>query len=253
MLSLFLTYLAVCRSSPCAFCSSRIADTFKYNFSWSDYVRYIDGWIPKLALSVPIIGYLILFNDKVSSFFVFEMLANENPNQNSSFLPLSSVARLRCLYFGLIFLGISNFIYLWKKPRQFMFGTNLVDYTKTALEIFTYHDFHSIYMSIQENGHRTLGGKRIGGEWEKFSELSGAVGPLDFTIDGNKGWEKAKATHGSLLRGILLENFFISNTSRRLYLSICILLSSLGYILLSIPSFDLFYKVCRATWQALFT
>lgn len=80
--------------------------TFSYNYCWSDYVAYIDGWIPKLALSVPIIGYLILFNDKISEILIFKELANED---TLSF-GLSGVQRLRLIYFGLILLGVSNFI-----------------------------------------------------------------------------------------------------------------------------------------------
>jgi len=30
--------------------------TFSYNYCWSDYVKYIDGWIPKLALSEESMG-----------------------------------------------------------------------------------------------------------------------------------------------------------------------------------------------------
>ena len=96
---------------------------FIYNYRWSDYVVYIDGWIPKLAFSVPILGYLILFNDKISGLLIFQQLANE---QLSSF-GLSGVQRLRLLYFGLIFLGVSNFIYHVRKPYQFKFGSNFID------------------------------------------------------------------------------------------------------------------------------
>ena len=75
--------------------------TFTYNYSWSDYVGYIDGWIPKLALSVPILGYLILFNDSVSEIISFKHLAKEEINS----FGLEGASRLRLLYFGLIFLA----------------------------------------------------------------------------------------------------------------------------------------------------
>ena len=77
-------------------------ETFTYNYSWSDYVGYIDGWIPKLALSVPILGYLILFNDSVSEILSFKYLAKEGVGD----FGLEGATRLRLLYFGLICLGI---------------------------------------------------------------------------------------------------------------------------------------------------
>ncbi|ESQ09362.1 MAG TPA: hypothetical protein DIW77_05960 [Chromatiaceae bacterium] len=53
-----------------------------YNYRWSDYVGYIDDWIPKIALSVPIVGYLILFNDRVSDMLVFKDLTNEQAQRD---------------------------------------------------------------------------------------------------------------------------------------------------------------------------
>jgi hypothetical protein len=50
--------------------------TFSYNYRWSDYVAALDGWIAKSAMTVPIVGYLILFNDSVSEHLSFNTLAS---------------------------------------------------------------------------------------------------------------------------------------------------------------------------------
>ena len=77
---------------------------FWYNFGWSDWVGFIDGWIPKLSLSVPIIAYLILFNDAIGGLLRFDILIG---SQNVGW-GMSSGERLRLIYFALVFLGITN-------------------------------------------------------------------------------------------------------------------------------------------------
>ncbi len=218
--------------------------TFKYNYCWSDYVRYIDGWIPKLALTVPILGYLILFNDKVSDILIFKTIANED---TLSF-GLSGQQRLRSLYFGLIFLGVSNFIYIIKKPYLFKFGTNLVDYSKTCLELFTLSDYIQMHSMIQDKGYLTSGGKNYGYEWQGFCEDSSISGEDTDDAERHGNWEAAKSKYGGLLRGLLSETFFRYDTGGRCWLSLCLFLSSLGYLFLLAPSGDLFIKVCISIW-----
>ena len=218
--------------------------TFSYNYCWSDYVAYIDGWIPKLALSVPIIGYLILFNDKISELLVFKELANEEIIQ----FGLSGIERLRIIYFGLIFLGISNLIYLLKKPYQFKHGKNLADYTRTGLELFTLGDYIQIHGTIRHEGHLTLHGKYYDSEWDGFLEVSKNTGEGTEKITRDGDWEGAKSKYGGLLRGLLAENYFRYDTKRRFWLSLCLIATTLGYFLMLVPSFDLFMKVCISTF-----
>lgn len=49
-------------------------DGFWYNFGWSDWVHYIDGWIPRFSLFVPVVGYLIIFNDRIGGSIAFQSL-----------------------------------------------------------------------------------------------------------------------------------------------------------------------------------
>jgi hypothetical protein len=219
--------------------------TFSYNYSWSDYVGYIDGWIPKLALSVPILGYLILFNDSVSEILSFKYLAKE---EAISF-GLEGATRLRLLYFGLIFLGVSNFIYRIKKPYIFKFGTNLIDYTKNCLYIFTLGDYINIHGTIRHEGHLTLSGKYYDSEWEGFLEAAKNTGEGTEKVVRDGDWESAKNKYGALLRDMLRENFFRNEIKGRIPLSVCLVLSTTGYLLLAIPSLDLFIKVIISSFN----
>lgn len=211
--------------------------TFSYNYGWSDYVTYIDGWIPKLALSVPIIGYLILFNDKISELLVFKELANEETIK----FGLSGIERLRLIYFGLIFLGVSNLVYLFKKPYQFKHGKNLVDYTRTALDLFTLSAYIQIESTIRHEGHLTVEVKGRDSVWKDFLLATNNTKVVD--------WEGTKSKYGDLLRNLLAENFFRYDRKRRCWLTLCLFLTTVGYVFMLAPSFDLFVKVCVSVFD----
>lgn len=218
--------------------------TFVYNYSWSDWVTYIDGWIPRFCFFVPILGYLILFNDQIAGMISFDKLTTD-PSYDWG---LSTAVRLRLIYYALIFLGVSNLIYQIKKPFAFRFGRNVTDYTRNALELFTLGDFMRIHGTIRHEGHLTLDGKYYDSEWEGFLEAAQNPGEGTDNVVRSGNWEEAKRGYGSLLRSMLRENFFRSDTQRRISLSVCVLLSTLGYVLLAIPSLDLFVKVTASTF-----
>lgn len=213
--------------------------TFRYNYRWSDYVSYIDGWIPKLALTVPVLGYLILFNDKASEILVFKELANETADS----FGLAGVQRLRFLYFGLIFLGLSNFLYRIRRPYQFKFGTNFVDYSNTCLDAFTLGDYIEMHDKIRHKGHLSVRGKYYDSEWEGFLEAASHTGEGTDNVKRDGNWEEAKKIYGGLLRDILYENFFRDDRVRRGWLTSCLVISTVGYLFLLLPSLDLFVKV----------
>lgn len=223
------------------FLSSRF-NTFWYNFRWSDWVRYIDGWIPRFSVTVPIVGYLILFNDSIAGHVVFTNLIG------SPFaFGLDGGERLRFVYFGLWALGVSNVLFHFRKPHLFRYGVNPVEFTRTGLEHFTYQDFLQMHHTIRHEGHLTLDGKYYDSEWDGFKEASLNKGEGTDRVERTGSWEGAQSKYGSLLRSILNETFFRGDTGRRGWLATCVLLSTVGYALLVVPSIDLFVKVMLST------
>ncbi|WP_133819439.1 hypothetical protein [Tahibacter aquaticus] len=218
--------------------------SFWYNFGWSRWVAYIDGWIPRFSLFVPIVGYLIIFSDQVGGSLHFNNLAGPVHD-----FGLTGQERLRFVYFGLFFLGVSNFIYRIKRPYVFRFGTDRVSYGRTALESFTYHDFLSLHHEIRSKNHYTLDGKYYDSEWDGFRDAATNPGEGTDLVERTGHWEEAKSKYGSLLRSVLSETFFRSNLQRRSWLVLCSILSTVGYLLLAAPSFDLFVKVFLSTFK----
>jgi hypothetical protein len=90
-------------------------------------------------MAVPVVGYLILFNDSISQHLSFNHLASED---QLSVFGLSASARLKLIYFGLIFLGSANILYRLRRPYIFRIGTDQFDYVERALVHFTAQNLH---------------------------------------------------------------------------------------------------------------
>lgn len=219
-------------------------ESFWDNFRWSDWIDYIDGWIPRFAFFVPLLGYVILFNDKIGELVQFDTLVGSG----GSFNGLDSGERLRLIYFGLILLGISNIFFRLKKPYIFRFGTNIREYTSNCLQTLSYVNFLRMHNGIREDGHFTQSGKYHDSEWDGFKHFALNEDEGTDTVKFNGHWEDAKARYGSLLRSILNEHFFKRDIARKGWLSFCVVLSTIGYVLLIVPSLELLFKVLISTF-----
>ena len=218
---------------------------FEANYRWSDYVKYISGWIPILAFFAPIAGHLILFNDKVSESLILNVPANEN----AQLFFFNDAQRLGLLCFGLIFLGASNLLYFWKRPYQFKHGTSEIDYIRTGFEMYTLPDYRRLNKQIESEDCYTTYGKYHTDEWEGFFNAARNTGAGTDKVQHDGDWERAKSKYGNLLRNILHESFARFDRQGRSWLSICIVLSTFGYFLILLPSLDLFWVVFMSTFS----
>ena len=218
---------------------------FRYNFGWPDYAPLLDGWIARCAMAIPFIGYLIIFNDTIANHISFDLLASES----SSAFGLSSSARLKLIYLGLLILGISNILYRWKRPHPLRIATNEYDYVEKALKHFSVSAYIRLNEQIRYSNQDafTQDGKYYDSDYEAFIEdatgRKPGVGPREAAVRRGH-WNEAKSRHEGLLRSILRETFFRdSYHTRRGWLICCLMTSTIGYALLFLPSLDLFLKV----------
>ena len=194
---------------------------------------------------MPVVGYLILFNDTIAARFEFEHLASGG----TSVLGVSGSARLKLIYLGLIALGLANALFRWKRPYLFRLANNQVDWIREALIHCSMSDYIHFHGKIRHSDRDpyTTAGKYYDSEWEDFCDA--AMGPKlssqRHERDASKAhWNEAKQKHESLLRSILSETYFRDDTTlRRPWLVTSLTVATIGYILLAIPSIDLFLKV----------
>jgi hypothetical protein len=163
--------------------------------------------------------------------------------------------RLQLIYLGLIFLGVGNFVYRLKRPHVLRFGQDQFEYVDFALRNFTYRNYIDIHGSIRHEGHFTLDGKYYDSEWNKFQNdvkgrPEGDESGNHWGIMGN--WIAAKHENEHLLRSMLSE-YFVAKAfhTRRIWLISCLCISTIGYLLLSIPSIDIFLRVMTIIGKSL--
>jgi hypothetical protein len=218
--------------------------TFSYNFGWSRYVDLLDGPITRLSYAVPIVGYLILFNDSVARSLTFVELTSGH-----AAIGLSGNARLKLLYLGLVILGLAHILYRWQRPYVLELARNQIDYVEAGLRYFTVNTFIELQGSIRHSafGHYTVYGKYDPAEWDRFLDHALGTNYNSSKTEQKETmghWVEAKTRHEGLLRSILIETFFRETTqTRRGWLVVCVLIAGSGYVMLAAPSVDLFLKV----------
>lgn len=218
-------------------------DVFSYNFRWSDYSRLLDGWFAKAAVAVPFVGYLILFNDTVANRISFHSLTNSE----GGFFGLTSGARLKFVYLGLVCLGVANIVYFVRRPYVLKLGRDQPEYVEHALKHFTLADYIQINGDIRGSGFDpyTQHGKYYTDEYEgflKYASHPSTANPTGMAADPFH-WADAKSKYENLLRSMLIETYFRETVRRRGSLITSIFLAMLGYSLLLVPSTDLFLRV----------
>lgn len=213
--------------------------TFLYNYKWSDYVQILNGPYAKLALAIPIFGYLVLFNDYIVDNLSFSEIAD------SEELWLNSTNRLRFVYFGLIFLATANVIYYFKRAWVLRLGKTEKEFLEYGLTYFTSSDFLHFHQKIRD-GHYTSNGKYYDSEWDGFWAM--AVGEEGIENNRPGDWKMAKNKYENLLLSILKETYFSSCVDRKIYLTIALVFALVGYLLIIIPSIELFLRILMATF-----
>ncbi len=219
--------------------------SFQYNFGWPVYVPLFDGWLARCAITVPLIGYLILFNDSVATHLQFQRLAPST----ESVAGITGSTRLKLLYLGLLLVGVAAVLYRWRRPWPMRIATNQYDFIDRGLKNFslsTYMQFHSDIRHSDRDAYTTHG-KYYDSEWEAFLEAASGWkkdASIKDAVAGAGHWNEAKSRYESLLRSIMIETFFREAYHRRRFsLVTCLAISAFGYLLLAIPSIDLFIKV----------
>lgn len=151
--------------------------TFRYNFRWDDYVGLFQGPIAKSIVFIPVIGYVVLFNDAIIKGFGFTELSG---TVDSSFF-LGDSARLRLIYFGLISTALGNFIFLSRRPQALKQAKSQSEYVDFARKVFTPRDYNEIYGQISRYGHVTLYGNDMLHLWDEFWDSISGKSTSDYS------------------------------------------------------------------------
>lgn len=225
--------------------------TLAYNYHWSDYAYLFRGGLARAAATVPVFGYLIIFNDGIAYYLSFEKIAPQV--EFSGFF--SSDTRLRLIYFGLIFLGAAELLYLARRPHIMKLGDSFEKYKSRVLSYASPRYFIEANSSIKRSDSDpwTQGGKYYDRDYEDLMEMCLGSRPgqsiREAYESGKKAnWQEAITRFEPLVTGIMEEIYFKEGRKRRVSLSIAVFMAVVGYAFLLLPSADLFVRVTYITF-----
>ncbi|WP_037311355.1 hypothetical protein [Ruegeria halocynthiae] len=106
---------------------------------WQSVERVANNDLTRVVALVPIIGYLILFNDQIAEIASFRMIAGVEPGAETPFL-LSGLAKMRLVFFGSLFLLFSNLIFKGFRPQVLELAKGDVEFAARVGERYSVHE-----------------------------------------------------------------------------------------------------------------
>lgn len=188
---------------------------------------------------LPIIGYLIVFNDTFPlSFARLQTLAGASGTGPSS-SPVATASagepvswRLLASYFGLCFVGAASAMYQAFAPSEVKVNATSTDYVQFVRQNLGPRQERAIFSYLQTTRYADEARER-GGRY--LTELTAAA-------------TEAVRKHAAEMydRDILVMNYEALNESRPLERSIALWLYAIGFSILTVPSADVFFRVLLA-------
>lgn len=200
--------------------------------------------IVELTVLVPFIGYLLLFNNEMISYF--ELSSDIiSSGQKIDEISKDTISRLYFLYFGLTVLGFSSMAFSIKCPAIIKNHANEYEFLATELSIITYAKFATLLKPFEE---------KLKNSPEDYKKLEGFVSAYrsaytdaekitlatDRQIIESKAKELEKEAHLNVLS--FMWNYHIrSMRTLRAALSVGY---GVGFLLLLYPSLQVFVTIC---------
>lgn len=226
----------------------------KYHPTWMHLKPVLMNRGTVALMSIPLFGYLIIFNDTILSSLSFKELSGRLEGT----LFLSSKARFQCVYFGLVGLAVASIIFRIRCPESITKAQSLHEYRDIGLQSFSLRELVDIYFDEEERSAFGKFDDTSADRSKLHSFLANAIKPsrrmpdlssenyreeLWFLLPNARHRDEAVNSFREFLSELLERKFFMDNHARKgeIFILSCISASSL--ILLLIPSFDLFISV----------
>ncbi|WP_299919598.1 hypothetical protein [uncultured Roseobacter sp.] len=114
---------------------------------WQSVERVANNDLTRVVALVPIIGYIILFNDQIAEIASFRMIAGVEPNAKTPFY-LSGLDKMRLVFFGSLLLLISNLIFRIFRPRVLDLAKGEMEFAARVGERYSVHELASMEAQV---------------------------------------------------------------------------------------------------------
>jgi hypothetical protein len=188
---------------------------------WSAVNTLSNSFAARATILIPLIGYLILFNEKMSDYLnLIGALNGNDSHYGVSF-------RLLNLYMGLCFIAAAVLVYSLRCPREIRGYSTASDFIAKVQGTISGPSLRVIEVQVASD-------PSMEHEFEGLRMVR--VNTSGITVDTDKE---------QYIRGLLFLYFQLLDDSRRHTRVACLLLYVIGFALVSIPSIQVFVKVFR--------
>lgn len=210
----------------------RIKNFLIYPPTWYDLHIVGNSAFAKATITMPLVGYLILFNTNVVAYFDFS-------NSYMWHIGLSFPHKIFLVYFGLTSISIGSIVFHFSCPRTIKWSPSILDYVQkesdninSTMRDFLLNEINSGYANFE---------KETGIQNSEFQQKL-----IEIANEGNLEDYQCRATVTRLYWAS--ENIRLRKTR-----ILSTLAYAIGFVLLAIPSFDSFVGVCLAFTAHLFS
>ena len=199
---------------------------------WNYVEKVANNELARIVGLVPLVGYLILFNDEIAGMASFAIISGAENDIVSPFI-LSGIAKMRFVFFGSLFVMFANLIYRVFRPQ-------VLDNSKGDIEFSTrVRDSYSVYelKSMEEQVFSDHWKPRSPFFWLVFDQIRRKK-PV---VSGYRPdvREAMFSKHGDYIYFLAREWWAgMMHKSRGARLA-SMILGITGYILLAVPTFDI--------------
>ena len=220
--------------------------TERYFFQWPFLEQLANNQVGRLVSAIPIVGYLILFNDQFANAVSFHSIAGSS-HENQSLFWFNSIFKLRSAFIGSLLILFANILFAAFAPKVLKASKDDLQFSERVFESYSKDEIVQIESEVTEQNWKLrtpwlLQDNRDGLYWENDSEgnkqakarLSGFAQKRFITREypdyvrllAREWWHGQMQTY----LGVRLDIFIFSTT---------------GYMLLALPTLDILQAVLR--------
>ena len=206
------------------------------NPEWEIIRKIGNSKILSLTIFIPVIGYMIIFNEQLVHMFelskdIFVNTDLQNSERNT--ISNDTKTRLFYFYFGFTFLGIGSLLYQIFCPSLIKEHISDREYIQDGVALMTKKRFNIIRKHLSKNVDKS-----------HFAELADLK--YKFAISAEMNLEHGKNKRESLATDLMHLEWQYENSTNRILRSLIFILYGLGFITLAIPSLEMFGQVFLA-------
>lgn len=208
-------------------------------FQWNAIKRFAGNDLSRFVTAIPIVGYMIVFNDQFVSAVSYHKLAGSTEGPESLFF-LGSLLKLRLVFFGSVFVAVAHIAYVILRPQVLAHSNNEFEFSDRVLGTYTRTELVSIEKDMNAPGRvfRTpfIVNDEIYGFQRKIQKKQLAAYNPNVDL-------RAKET--DYIRALAREWYAGEMHRYRIVRWSAVCFAFFGYALLVVPTLDLFQAVLR--------